>query len=95
MDKLFAFNLNDTTLKFRLYEMPSRKILCSGMAVGIGRSIGSITFKANGVERTVNTELSSIEFAVRVIAYAIIETKIVKDEDEYQKIPVKVEQFDN
>ena len=48
MYKCMAVNAGSSSLKYKLYEMPEEKVLCSGIAERIGHEDGIFTIKFNG-----------------------------------------------
>ena len=48
MDKVMAVNAGSSSLKFKLYEMPEEKVLCSGNAERIGHEDAIFGIKWGG-----------------------------------------------
>ena len=48
MAKCMAVNAGSSSLKYKLFEMPEEKVLCSGMAERIGHDDGIFTIKFGG-----------------------------------------------
>ena len=48
MYKVMAVNAGSSSLKYKLYEMPEEKVLCSGNVERIGHEDGIFGIKHNG-----------------------------------------------
>lgn len=48
MSKVIAVNAGSSSLKFKLFEMPQEKVICSGLLERIGLEMGNFVFKMNG-----------------------------------------------
>ena len=82
MAKVMAVNAGSSSLKFKLYEMPEEKVLCSGNAERIGHEDGIFGIKwGKESEKKVVPILDHAE-AVRLLVKALIEKGIVKDMNE-------------
>ena len=61
MAKIMAVNAGSSSLKFKLYEMPEEKVLCSGNAERIGHEDAIFGIKWNGQsEKTILPIMSII-----------------------------------
>ncbi len=82
MDKVMAVNAGSSSLKFKLYEMPEEKVLCSGNAERIGHEDAIFGIKwADQSEKKVLPILDHAA-AVQLVVDALIEKKIIKSMDE-------------
>jgi len=82
MDKVMAVNAGSSSLKFKLYEMPEEKVLCSGNAERIGHEDAIFGIKwGSESEKKVLPILDHAQ-AVQLVVDALIEKKIVKSMDE-------------
>ena len=54
MSKVIAVNAGSSSLKFKLYEMPEEKVICSGLLERIGLEMGNFVFKMNGENLKLN-----------------------------------------
>lgn len=77
-----AVNAGSSSLKFKLYEMPEEKVLCSGNAERIGHQDAIFGIKwGDQNEKKVLPILDHAQ-AVQLVVDALIEKKIVKSMDE-------------
>lgn len=77
-----AVNAGSSSLKFKLYEMPEEKVLCSGNAERIGHDDAIFGIKwADQSEKKVLPILDHAA-AVQLVVDALIEKKIIKSMDE-------------
>ncbi len=87
-----AVNAGSSSLKFKLYEMPEEKVLCSGNAERIGHEDGIFGIKwADQSEKKVLPILDHAE-AVRLVVNAMLEKGIVKDMNEIKAVGHRVVQ---
>ena len=61
MAKVLTINSGSSSLKFKLYEMPEEKVLCSGNCEKIGLEAGIFTIKYDGKKKLVNQLLKIIK----------------------------------
>ena len=52
MSKIMTINSGSSSLKFKLYEMPEEKVICSGNCERIGLKDGIFTIRFDGKKRT-------------------------------------------
>lgn len=82
MSKVMAVNAGSSSLKFKLYEMPEEKVICSGIAERIGHDDSIFTVKFNS---KVNKEVLPVKdhsVAVKLVMDALIKDGIIKSYDE-------------
>ena len=92
MAKVMAVNAGSSSLKFKLYEMPEEKVLCSGNAERIGHEDGIFGIKWNGQsEKTVLPILDHAK-AVELVVKAMLEKGILKSMDEIKAVGHRVVQ---
>ncbi len=92
MTKVMAVNAGSSSLKFKLYEMPEEKVLCSGNAERIGHEDGIFGIKWNGQsEKKVLPILDHAE-AVKLVVASMLEKGIVKDMKEIKAVGHRVVQ---
>ena len=82
MAKVMAVNAGSSSLKFKLYEMPEEKVLCSGNAERIGHEDGIFGIKWNGESEKKIVPILDHAEAVRLLVKALIEKGIIKDMNE-------------
>ena len=92
MAKIMAVNAGSSSLKFKLYEMPEEKVLCSGNAERIGHEDAIFGIKWNGQsEKTILPILDHAK-AVELVVNAMIEKGIVSSMDEIKGVGHRVVQ---
>lgn len=82
MAKVMAVNAGSSSLKFKLYEMPEEKVLCSGNAERIGHEDAIFGIKWNGQEEKNILPILDHAAAVELLVKALIDKGIVKSMDE-------------
>lgn len=82
MAKIMAVNAGSSSLKFKLYEMPEEKVLCSGNAERIGHEDAIFGIKWNGNEEKTVLPILDHANAVELLVKALIEKGIVKSMQE-------------
>ncbi|MDY5441525.1 MAG: acetate kinase [Candidatus Enteromonas sp.] len=79
MPKCIAVNAGSSSLKYKLFEMPEEKVLCSGIAERIGHEDGIFTIKFGDEKHTDILPLPDHGVAVDLLLKALIKWGIVKD----------------
>ena len=92
MYKCMAVNAGSSSLKYKLYEMPEEKVLCSGIAERIGHEDGIFTIKFNGEKHTDIVPLPNHAVAVSLLLKALVQWGIVKDLNEISAVGHRVVQ---
>ena len=92
MTKVMAVNAGSSSLKFKLYEMPEEKVLCSGIAERIGHEDGIFTIKYNDQKDTKILPILDHSRAVELLVEGLIEKGIVKSIDEIQAVGHRIVQ---
>lgn len=82
MAKVMAVNAGSSSLKFKLYEMPEEKVLCSGNAERIGHEDAIFGIKWNGQSEKVVLPILDHARAVELVVEHMIQKGIVKSMDE-------------
>ena len=82
MDKVMAVNAGSSSLKFKLYEMPEEKVLCSGNAERIGHEDAIFGIKWGSESEKKVLPILDHAAAVQLVVDALIEKKIIKSMDE-------------
>ncbi len=82
MAKVMAVNTGSSSLKFKLYEMPEEKVICSGNAERIGHEDGIFGIKFNGENEKKVLPILDHAKAVELLVNALIEKKIINSMDE-------------
>ena len=92
MAKVMAVNAGSSTLKYKLFEMPEGKVLCSGMADRIGHEDGIFKIKYDGKEEKVTLPLPDHSKAVELLLEALTKYGVVKHLDEIKCVGHRVVQ---
>lgn len=82
MAKVMAVNAGSSSLKFKLYEMPEEKVICSGNAERIGHEDAIFGIKYNGENDKKVLPILDHARAVELLVEALIEKGIIKSMDE-------------
>ena len=92
MAKVMAVNAGSSSLKYKLFEMPEGKVLCSGMADRIGHDDGVFKIKFDGKELKKTLPLHDHAQAVKLLLEALTETGVLKELDEIKCVGHRVVQ---
>jgi acetate kinase len=92
MAKIMAVNAGSSSLKFKLYEMPEEKVICSGMADRIGHDDAVFTIKYNGEKNETVCAIPDHALAVSMLLEALVDEGIVKSLDEIKGIGHRIVQ---
>ena len=84
MAKVMTINSGSSSLKFKLYEMPSEKVLCSGNCERIGLADGIFTIKYDGKKDQTFPVFPNHEVAAKTVVEALVEKGIIKSFDEIE-----------
>ena len=82
MAKVMTINSGSSSLKFKLYEMPEEKVLCSGNCERIGLADGIFTIKYGDKKEVTNPVFPNHEVAAKTVVNALIEKGIIKNFDD-------------
>ena len=90
--KILSVNCGSSSLKFQMYEMPSKEVLISGRfeRIGIGNSFYSINIKGN--KNTIEVNLDNHADAVKYLVKELLENKIVESLDEIKGVGHRIVQ---
>lgn len=92
MSKVIAVNAGSSSLKFKLYEMPQEKVICSGLLERIGLDMGRFVFKKDGQTISKDVVLKDHEIAVKYLVESLIEHKCVESLNEIKGIGHRIVQ---
>lgn len=92
MYKVMAVNCGSSSLKYKLYEMPEEKVLCSGLAERIGHEDGIFKIKYDGKEDKRVLPIMDHAVAVELVLEALTKFGIVKSLDEIKCVGHRVVQ---
>lgn len=82
MAKVLTINSGSSSLKFKLYEMPEEKVLCSGNCEKIGLDKGIFTIKYDGKKEVSEPTFKDHKVAAQHVVDALLEKKIISSYDE-------------
>jgi len=82
MAKIMVVNAGSSSLKFKLYEMPEEKALCSGNVERIGKDDAIFGIKYNGEQVKKTLPVKDHGVAVKLVLDALIEYGIIKNYEE-------------
>lgn len=83
MSKTIAINAGSSTLKFKLFEMPSESVVAEGVIERIGLPDSLVTIKYDGKKLNDTIQATDHEVAINYLLDQLIELKIIK---EYKEI---------
>lgn len=79
MSKILAINAGSSSLKWRLIEMPTEKVIAKGSAERIGQKLGKIKVVANGEKTERESPVPTHHAAVEMLLKMLTESKIIND----------------
>ena len=82
MAKVLTINSGSSSLKFKLYEMPEEKEICSGNCEKIGLPSGLFTIKYDGKKEVSEPVFPDHKVAAQKVVDVLLEKKIIKSYDE-------------
>ena len=82
MAKVMAVNAGSSSLKFKLFEMPEEKVICSGLADRIGHKDAIFTIKYNNKKDEKVLPILDHSYAVKLLLDALIDKGIIKNLNE-------------
>ena len=92
MAKVMTVNSGSSSLKFKLYEMPEEKVLCSGNCERIGLADGIFTIKYDGKKEQTFPVFPNHAVAAKTVVDALLEKGIIKSFDEIKAIGHRIVQ---
>ena len=92
MAKVMTINSGSSSLKFKLYEMPEEKEICSGNCERIGLEDGIFTIKYNEQKERTTPVFPNHAVAAQTVVDALIEKGIIKSFDEIKAIGHRIVQ---
>ncbi len=79
-----TINSGSSSLKFKLYEMPEEKVLCSGNAERIGLEQGIFTIKWGDQKDVKDVPIPNHSVAAKMVLDALVEKGIIKKYEEIE-----------
>ena len=90
MKKIMAVNAGSSSLKFQLLEMPSEKLITSGIVERIGMKNSVFAIKVNGDKIEETSDIDNHGEAVNILLNKLIELKIIASFDEISGVGHRV-----
>ena len=87
-----TINSGSSSLKFKLYEMPEEKEICSGNCERIGLEDGIFTIKYDGKKEQTTPVFPNHAVAAKTVVDALLEKGIIKSFDEIKAIGHRIVQ---
>ncbi|KRM09265.1 acetate kinase [Paucilactobacillus suebicus] len=79
MSKTIAINAGSSTLKFKLFEMPSEKVIAEGVIERIGLKDSFVSIKYDGKKLKDTIQATDHEVAINYLLDQLIKLNIIKD----------------
>ena len=92
MAKVMTINSGSSSLKFKLYEMPEEKVICSGNCERIGNADGIFTIKYGDKKDVTTPVFPDHAAAAQTLLDALVEKGIIKSFDEIKAIGHRIVQ---
>ena len=92
MAKVMTINSGSSSLKFKLYEMPEERVLCSGNCERIGLADGIFTIKYDGKKDQTFPVFPNHAVAAKTVVDALLEKGIISSFDEIKAIGHRIVQ---
>ena len=92
MAKVLTINSGSSSLKFKLYEMPEEKVLCSGNCEKIKLEKGIFTIKYDGKKEVSEPSFPDHQVAAQKVVDALLEKKIISSYDEIKAVGHRIVQ---
>lgn len=92
MSKVMAVNAGSSSLKFKLFEMPEEKVICSGNVERIGHTDAIFGIKYNGESHKEVLNVQDHGVAVKLVMDALIKDQIIESYDEIKAIGHRIVQ---
>jgi len=92
MAKVMTVNSGSSSLKFKLYEMPEEKVICSGNCERIGCPDGIFTIKYGDKKDQTTPVFPNHGVAAKLVVDSLVEKGIIKSFDEIKAIGHRIVQ---
>lgn len=92
MTKVISVNSGSSSLKFKLFEMPSEEVLTSGQVERIGQKMGAFSIKVDGKKIETEQPFPDHKAAVDILLKSLIDYKIVASLDEIKGVGHRIVQ---
>ncbi len=90
--KIMAVNAGSSSLKFQLLEMPSEKVITSGLVERIGYYNANFSIKVNGEKVLVTKEILDHKYAVELVVEGLLKHHIIESLDDIKGVGHRVVQ---
>ena len=90
--KILVVNAGSSSLKFKMFEMPSEEVLISGVFERIGIEGSFYTVKVNGDKEEKKIELKDHKQAFEILVKELVDNNLVESLDEVEAIGHRVVQ---
>ena len=92
MAKVMTVNSGSSSLKFKLYEMPEEKVICSGNCERIGAPDGIFTIKYVDKKDVTNPVFKDHAVAAKLVVDSLVEKGIISSYDEIKAVGHRIVQ---
>ena len=92
MAKVMTVNSGSSSLKFKLYEMPEEKVICSGNCERIGAPDGIFTIKYGDKKDVTNPVFKDHAVAAKLVVDSLVEKGIISSYDEIKAVGHRIVQ---
>jgi len=89
---IIAVNAGSSSLKFKLYQMPEERLICSGMADRIGYDNGTFSLVVGDKKFKIDTPLPTHATGVELLLKYLIELKVIKNFEEIAAVGHRIVQ---
>ncbi len=92
MEKVMTINSGSSTVKFKLYEMPEERVICSGNCERIGEKMGIFTIKWDDKKESYECLFPTHEEAAKKVIDVLLEKGFIHDFNEIKAIGHRIVQ---
>lgn len=92
MRKIIAVNAGSSSLKFKLYDMPSETLICSGMADRIGQAQGAFSLTIGQEKFSIDTPIPNHQAGVKLLIQNLLDKKVIENFEEIKGVGHRVVQ---
>ena len=92
MSKILAVNAGSSSLKFKLYDMPSETLICSGMADRIGQTMGAFSLTIGQDKIATQVVIPNHQEAVALLLKYLIDKKAIQSFAEIEGVGHRIVQ---
>lgn len=92
MSKIIAVNAGSSSLKYKLYDMPTESLICSGMADRIGQSMGTFSLTIGNEKISFDTPINNHQEGVSLLLKHLIDKKVIDSFGEIEGVGHRIVQ---